>query len=615
MSNWVKRFLAPPVFEDDEDQARNAALLNTLLWATFGIIVAAAPVLIIFNTSASGVFLSTVIVVLFALAVLGLIRVLHRGRVRLATILVLLLLLVMFTVTIYTFGGIRNTTASGYLIVVFIAGLLLGGRAALVFGLLSMLGALGVFCAERYWTIPIPFTPKVNFDDLGMLFAFSGLMVVLVNLAQRSIVSALERARSSERILADANRELRVERDAFQSRIREMERRSRQFQAAAEVARDIVAARELGDLLNRAVNLIRERFGFYHAGIFLVNDQGEYAVLQAATGKAGRQMLEQGHRLKVGEVGIVGYVTAVGLSRIALDVGADAVHFDNPLLPETRSEMALPLRVGKDVIGALDVQSRDAGAFDEEDVTILQTIADQVAVAIQNARLLHEAQQTVRELETVSGQYTQEAWLTERPRGYRYRGLGVEQVFEYPSEVRQAWQQGDASLPFDREGDASLPFDREGGASLPFDREGGASLPFDREGRLITTPQLEAGGDGGETISSLAVPLKLRDQVLGVLHLRFEDDAASPEMISLVEEMADRLALALESARLFEETQSRARREQTIRQITEQMRRAVDVETILQTTITRLGEAVGAPRVYVRLGTGVEKLSDNNKRS
>ncbi|RLC74414.1 MAG: hypothetical protein DRI81_13855, partial [Chloroflexi bacterium] len=393
MSNWVKRFLAPPVFEDDEDQARNAALLNTLLWATFGIIVAAAPVLIIFNTSASGVFLSTVIVVLFALAVLGLIRVLHRGRVRLATILVLLLLLVMFTVTIYTFGGIRNTTASGYLIVVFIAGLLLGGRAALVFGLLSMLGALGVFCAERYWTIPIPFTPKVNFDDLGMLFAFSGLMVVLVNLAQRSIVSALERARSSERILADANRELRVERDAFQSRIREMERRSRQFQAAAEVARDIVAARELGDLLNRAVNLIRERFGFYHAGIFLVNDQGEYAVLQAATGKAGRQMLEQGHRLKVGEVGIVGYVTAVGLSRIALDVGADAVHFDNPLLPETRSEMALPLRVGKDVIGALDVQSRDAGAFDEEDVTILQTIADQVAVAIQNARLLHEAQQ------------------------------------------------------------------------------------------------------------------------------------------------------------------------------------------------------------------------------
>lgn len=340
-----------------------------------------------------------------------------------------------------------------------------------------------------------------------------------------------------------------------------LERRSIQLQVAAEVARDATTARDLDELLNRTVNLVRDRFGFYHAGIFLVDDLGECAVLRAATGEAGRQMLEREHRLKVGEVGIVGYVTAEGLPRIALDVGEDAVYFDNPLMPETRSEMALPLRLGEEIIGALDVQSRKPEAFDEEDVAILQTMADQLAVTIQNIRLVREAQQTVRELEMASGRYIQEAWRAEQSRGYRYRGLGIEMVSEHPPQVRQAW----------------------------------------RQERSIISSQSEA-----DAANNLAVPLKLRDQVLGVLNLRFEGEPASPEMVKLVEDVADRLALALESARLFGDTQSRARREQTIRQITEQMRRAVDVETILQTTITRLGEAVGAPRVYVRLGVEVE---------
>lgn len=560
MFTWVRRLVAPPVLEDD-DQARNAVLLNTFLWATFGIIVASAPALIIFNTSASGVFLSTVLVVLFALAVLGLIRVLRRGRVRLATILISSLLWATFTVTIYVFGGIRNTTASGYLLVIFIAGFLLGGRSALVFGLLSILSALAVFCAERYWTLPIPFTSQADFDSLGMLFALSGLMAVLVSLARRSASDALERARRNERALAESNLELQASRGELEMRAQKLERRAVQLRAAAEVARDATTARDLDELLNRAVNLVRERFGFYHSGIFLVDDLGEYAVLRAAAGEAGRQMLEREHRLKVGEVGIVGHVTATGSSRIALDVGEDAVYFDNPLLPETRSEMALPLRLGGEIIGALDVQSREAEAFDDEDVAILQTMADQLAVTIQNIRLVREAQQTVRELEVASGRYIQEAWRAEQSRGYRYRGLGVEPVSEHPSQVRQAWQQE----------------------------------------RSIISAQSEA-----DAANNLAVPLKLRDQVLGVLNLRFEGEPASPEMVKLVEDVADRLALSLESARLFGETQSRARREQTIRQITEQMGRAVDVETILQTTITRLGEAVGAPRVYVRLGAEVE---------
>jgi PAS domain S-box-containing protein len=177
----------------------------------------------------------------------------------------------------------------------------------------------------------------------------------------------------------------------------ELERRTVQLQTAAAVARDAAIAHDLGGLLNRATNLICKRFGFYHAGIFLVDAQGEYAVLRAAAGVPGREMIEHGHKLKVGEVGIVGYVTGSGKPRIALDVGTDAVHFKTPYLPDTRSEMALPLKVGERIIGALDVQSTQEAAFGEEDVAALQIMADQLAMAIERTRLFEQTQAALEE--------------------------------------------------------------------------------------------------------------------------------------------------------------------------------------------------------------------------
>jgi PAS domain S-box-containing protein len=185
-------------------------------------------------------------------------------------------------------------------------------------------------------------------------------------------------------------------------RTAELERRTTQLQVAAEVARDATTVHNLDDLLDSAANMVRDRFGFYHAGVFLIDEAGagaggEYAVLRSATGDAGRQMLEQGHRLKVGEVGIVGHVCASGEPRIAHNVGADAVHFVNPLLPGTRSEMALPLRVEGHVIGALDVQSAEEAAFHQDDVEILQVMADQLAVAIERTRLFQQKQTALEE--------------------------------------------------------------------------------------------------------------------------------------------------------------------------------------------------------------------------
>jgi GAF domain-containing protein/HAMP domain-containing protein len=360
-------------------------------------------------------------------------------------------------------------------------------------------------------------------------------------------------------------------------RTRELERRSTQLQVASEVARDITTAKNLDDLLKEAVNLIRERFSFYHAGIFLVDEQGEFAVLRAATGDAGREMLKREHQLKVGAVGLVGYVTGTGRLRMAQDVGDDIVHFKNPLLPETRSELALPLRVGASIIGALDVQSTQPAAFSQEDLTVLQTLADQLAVAIENTRLLNRMNESVRELEQAYGEYTRQSWHTytraaRRIRGYRYRRLDVEAARDQHPEARQALHQGQVV-------EAQLT---------------SASTGSDPD------PAAEAAASR----SALAVPIRLRDEVIGVLNLRFASQSVPHESRLLAEEIAGRLALVLENSRLLQEAQRLALREQQINLIATEVRGSVNLETILQTTVRELGKALGADRTYIQVGEG-----------
>ena len=169
--------------------------------------------------------------------------------------------------------------------------------------------------------------------------------------------------------------------------LKTVQRRNMQLLASSEVARVATQIHEVQELLIRCVDLIRTHFGFYYAAIFLTDETGEWAVLRAATGEAGHKLLDSQHRLGVGSQSMVGWVTANNAARIALDVGQEAVRFDNPLLPKTSSEMALPLRVRGEVIGALDVQSTSLNAFTDEDVQTIQMMADQVAIAIDNAHL------------------------------------------------------------------------------------------------------------------------------------------------------------------------------------------------------------------------------------
>ncbi|MCP4544061.1 MAG: response regulator [Chloroflexi bacterium] len=192
-------------------------------------------------------------------------------------------------------------------------------------------------------------------------------------------------------------------------RTTELARRSTQLEAASQVARDVTLVLNPNELLNQVVMLITETFGFYHTAIFLVDQSGEWAVLQAASSEGGQKILAENYCIKVGQQGMVGYVIAKNEARIALDVREDAIYFHSPHLPDTRSEITLPLQMGEKVLGALDVQSKFTSAFTDEDMPILQTMADQIAIAIRNTQLYGLAKEANLELEKRTHQLEQQA--------------------------------------------------------------------------------------------------------------------------------------------------------------------------------------------------------------
>ncbi|MBN1979292.1 MAG: GAF domain-containing protein [Anaerolineae bacterium] len=498
----IRKLTAPPLFEG-EDKTRKARMLNAILWAMLIILLLLSPFLLTPATESQTAFTSNVLTLAVALPVfIGLIILMRHGHVRLASAALATFFLAVLTSSLFMYGGIRNPTSAGYLLVILMAGLLMGGWGAFIFGSLSMASVLVVYAFETGLIGTFtPYTRPTGWGDLLLLFAILGMTAVILFYALRSINNALELARHNEHSLVETNRQL-------SARSRDLERRSVQLQAAAEVSRTAISVREPDALLSQATHLISEQFGFYHTGIFLLDEAGEYAVLRAANSEGGQQMLEKGHRLKVGEQGVVGYVTGAGEPHIVLDVGTDAVHFSNPLLPETRSEMALPLKLGVQIIGALDVQSKKASAFDEGDATVLQTMADQLAIAIENARLLQETQQTVHELSTAAAEML--AVTTQQMSGANEQSAAIAQTTATVEEVRAISEQAvaraqeviDASqrtVDVSRAGESAV---RENIAEMAHIKERVASIA---ENILALSEQTQQIGEIIATVSDIAV--------------------------------------------------------------------------------------------------------------
>lgn len=375
-------------------------------------------------------------------------------------------------------------------------------------------------------------------------------------------------------------------------RTRDLQRRALQLQVTAQVAREAAAIRDPDRLLQDAVRLISEQFNFYHAGIFLLDrtssamvntpqsstERPTYAVLRAASSPGGQRMLNRGHRLRVGQQGIVGYVAGTGEPRIALDTDKDAVYFDNPDLPMTRSEMALPLKIGSRVIGVLDVQSKLANAFNQEDLETLQILADQLAMAIENARLLTESQQALRELENLYGMQIHQGWQrTASAMGSRERRLG--------------YSLGPRGLQ---------PLDEARG--IP------AQAGSPEEPLPVVPPPVGAA----QSMPEIVAPIRLRDQQLGLLRLRRDVDLGewTDQDQALIQDVLAQLALALENARLLEEIRSHARQEELINQIVASTQSSLSLEGVMRTAVQEVVRVLNVSRVRIKLAG--EKDSDGN---
>jgi GAF domain-containing protein len=293
------------------------------------------------------------------------------------------------------------------------------------------------------------------------------------------------------------------------------------------------------------VNTISQRFGYYHVGIYLIDEQEQFAVLRASNNEDGLSEIQKNHRLRIGEQSVVGHVARNGQSQIVKNVDTDKTFFNDPDLPDTLFEMALPLKSGEELIGVLDIQSPNANAFSDDDMSTLPILADQVTIAIQNAFLFERSQRLLREAELATRQISSQTWkVYEREiqtKGYRYDGIKSEALQEASSTL---------------------------------------------------TPN-----------NLLNIPVKLRGQVIGNLKLKPVNLSRNwtEDELAIIEATSDRVALALEGSRLLHDAQRQATREAFLADVTAKLGTSFQLDSILRDTVEELGKTLTGSTVSFQL--------------
>lgn len=388
------------------------------------------------------------------------------------------------------------------------------------------------------------------------------------------------------------------------------QRRAEQLLASAEIAREAISARDIDTMLQNATNQIRERLGYYHASVFLLDPLGRYGVLREASGDVGQIMKQSGHRLAVGSRSLVGQAMALGRTIVANNVQGNPDYYPNPLLPETRSEIVVPLRVGDRLFGALDVQSRSYDAFQAEDVQILETLAGLLAIALDNILLYTRTQQN----------------LTQHRHFYRI--ISEASVQLTPEEIIEKTLQGlHEILPQDRLAIFLLNRDQvlELKAYTGFEAESLERSTWQTEesvpGWVIAHRQALRISEFTSEIafhpliagahSALALPLDYQNEILGVLYIESERPAAFDESDQeLFTSLTTNLAAILTNARLIHQIQIQAERQRRLYEITSKIRALTDVGNILQTSAAEIGRALGAQRVSIRISPPAPSSDD-----
>jgi GAF domain-containing protein len=446
-------------------------------------------------------------------------------------------------------------------------GLWAAGASFLVYVMFGVLYSQGVF---------EPIAPLEGFPVVGAWIG-EGVSFVLVGIVLVSLLASFSRGWLEALARADSTNQ------QLQAQAQELEEVADQLRATAAISAVCSSTLELDTLLTEVVNTIQrefERAGVYYVELYLLNQRGEngrgqFALLKAATGSIGQQFLEHEHRVTLDRTTAVGRSLVYRKAVLAPSAEEGLVLLDNPLLDRTRTELALPMNSRGRILGALSVQSTHEAAFDEDAITVLQTMAEQVAVAFDNAHLFAQTGAALREMESTQRRYLTEAWR---------EFLSVEAVNRV-DYVKPGVSIGSADVL----------------------RE--ARLAAVAHQRTVATdgPPSEAGNGSVASGAVLAVPLKLRGQVVGTLSLHETQQRRTwtSEEMALAEAVAEQVALTVDNLRLMDETQRRAAEERLISEVTARMRETMEVDAVLQTAIQSIGEALDIAEVEVRMGGDV----------
>ncbi len=451
-------------------------------------------------------------------------------------------------------SGVENISATffGTIPLMFVIGTTLFSlRGSIILVLANVL----VFALLPLFTPKI--TPRDILRDVLTLFFLGVTLIITVSFRTYMAKEHGKETAQANKKLRELSANLEQKLEELNSYTRRLEIQSSYLKGATEVSRAATTITDSKTLSEKVVQLIQEHFDLYYVGLFILDKNGEYAVLRAGTGTAGEIMLANRHKLKVGE-GMIGWAIQHGEPRIALDIGDDAVHFANPVLPETRSEGALPLRSRGRVLGAITIQSNKEAAFTSDTITVLQAMTDQIAIAFDNAELLARSEAAFEAERRAYGELSLQSWhaLIQREKIPVYTVTADGELKTAPDETNPA------------------------------------EIQAIYEGRILQ--------DEGKTI---LLPVKSRGQILGGIRISKENPTEkwTKNQIQLAETLAEQLSVALESARLFEETQRKAQREAIISDISAKISASFRMDKIIQTTVKELGEALNDTEVSFRL--------------
>ncbi len=564
----IKRLFSPPDFGNEEDNFR-AKFINGFAWIV--IVLLLASLIPNLGPNADKNAVTTIIVVTGLIFVMLLsLYILRRGNLNASGSIIVILSWLGLGIQAYTADGVRDVIIVAYIAVSLLASIIISWRLGAIFMILSIAAIWTLALLEVNGFLTPRFQEPIAFSrDLSFVFI---AIAALIYFSTTGLREAIIRANKSEESLLASNESLQELNQTLEERVnlrtaelntanRFNTQRARQFEAIAQVVRAISSIQDLDDLFPRIAQVVSEQFETYHTGIFLLDATREFAVLRASNSDGGKKMLARAHKLRVGQTSIVGFVTATGQPRIALDVGSDAVFFDNPDLPDTRSEIALPLRYAGQIIGALDVQSTEANAFGQNDVEALITLADQIAVAINNTIILEEARKAYAESQKQFGEAALESWKVLQPKSL---GLGFELI---NSTIRP--------LKKPLEGDY-------------------IQAAIAQEKSVLSDP--------GNKTSNLAIPIRVRKQIIGIMNLRSHNNYSfTQDEVDIAEAVAERLSLAIETSTLLKSTQHRADLERITTNISGKLSSSTRFETILQTAAEELSRTLGGSDVLVQI--------------